>query len=155
MSDLWLKAGYAYGGREAINEAEIADLAKPLLSTPPKLWMTHAPSFLPFWDGRGEDTGFLGKEFGTDYDFFLLPPIDKARGAPGLVESHITAMLRETSESRALMAYVASGAQGEAWAKLCNGFGVSPRKGAKLEWYPDALSRRTAEVIPRWRGRRL
>jgi hypothetical protein len=45
------------------------------------------------------------------------------------------------------MGYVASGAQGEAFVKRGHMLGGTPRKGAKLEWYPDAYRRRVAEVI--------
>jgi alpha-glucoside transport system substrate-binding protein len=146
MFELWLKPEYAFGGRETINQTEMWDLPKPMLEELPKLWMTDTPSYFPVYDGRSTDTAFAGKEFGKDFDFFLLPPIDPAYGAPVLMEGHLVSMLRDTSESRALMEYVASGTQGEVWARQV-GLGATPRKGARLEWYPDALSRKVAEVM--------
>ena len=109
--------------------------------------MNYAPGYLPIFDGRSGATDFLFKAYGTDYDFFLLPTIDKSYGAPVQVESHIAALLHDTDDARALMAYIASGAQGEAYVKQGFKLGGSPGKRTKLEWYPDSYSRRVAEVI--------
>jgi alpha-glucoside transport system substrate-binding protein len=105
--------------------------------------MTDTPSYFPVLDAV---TDFGVRRLGTDYDFFLLPPIDKAYGAPAQVEGHVISMLHDTPEARALMKYVASGAQGEAWVKQV-GLGTSPRKGAKLEWHTTPLGHKVGEVI--------
>jgi alpha-glucoside transport system substrate-binding protein len=148
MSDIWFKPGYAYGGRQALNTTYQWDVGQLMFSTPPKCWLMKEPSWSWEWDGRSDYTAFRSKVYGQDYAFFLLPPIDKAYGTPVLVGSaFITAMFHDRPEVRALIEYLTTGAQSEAWIKLGRRANFSPHKDASLDWYTIPQERAVAEAI--------
>jgi len=147
MSDIWFKPGYAYGGRQVLNTTYQWKVGRFLLSNPPKCWLMKEYNATLDFDGSSDFTAFSLKKYGQDYDFFLFPPIDKAYGTPVLVEGHITAMFHDRPEVRALMEYLTTGAEIEAWIKLGKHGGFSPHKDAKLDWYTIPRERALAEAI--------
>jgi alpha-glucoside transport system substrate-binding protein len=147
MSDIWLKPGYAYGGQDALNKTYLWDVAWPLFYNPPKCWLMNESNSITEYDGKGTTTAFSMKEFGKDYAFFLLPPIDESYGTPVQAVGHFTSILHDRPEVRALMEYLTTGAQLENWIKSGISFGFSPQKNAKPEWFIDPRERAIAEVI--------
>jgi alpha-glucoside transport system substrate-binding protein len=146
MDDVWFEPGYAYGTREALNTAQRWDVGYFLLDTPPKCWLMKEPNWIWTFDGKSTNTALTNNEYGQDYDFFLLPAIDQAHGAPVQAEAHITGMFQDRPEVRALMEYLSTGAQIEAWIKLGHSAGLSPYKGASLDWYTIPQERAAAEI---------
>jgi alpha-glucoside transport system substrate-binding protein len=146
MSDLWFKPGYAYGERKALNTTYQWQVGPLMLATPPKCWLAKEPNWSLDYDGRNDYTVFDNKVYGQDYAFFLLPSIDPAYGTPVLVEGYITAMFHDRPEVRALMEYLTTGAQIEAWIKLGKHAGFSPHKEARLDWYTIPRERAVAEI---------
>jgi alpha-glucoside transport system substrate-binding protein len=55
-------------------------------------------------------------------------------------------MFHDRPEVRALMEYLTTGAQIEAWIKLGNHAGFSPHKETRLDWYTNPRERAVAEV---------
>jgi alpha-glucoside transport system substrate-binding protein len=64
-----------------------------------------------------------------------------------VVESFVTAMFHDRPEVRALMDYLSTGAQNEAWIKLGRHAGFSPHKDASLDWYTIPQERAVAVAI--------
>ena len=146
MSDLWFTPGYTSGGRSAINQTSTASAINGLLASPPKCWMAKEPTWVLGFDGESDHTAFDSKVFGKDYDFFVLPSIDAAYGAPIQVESWVHAMFHDRPEVRAFMEYLSTGAADEAWIKQGKHFGFSANNGAQSNWYVQERYRATAEV---------
>lgn len=146
MADIWFEPGYSYAPREKLNSTAMSQVDGFLLDSPPKCWLMKEPNYIWAFDGAGSATAFVGKEYGKDYGFFLLPPIDKAHGAPVQVEAHITAMFQDRPEVRALMEYLSTGAPTEAWVRQGDTAGLSPYKGASLDWYTIRQERAAAEI---------
>jgi len=152
MSDIWFKPGYTWSkpglaasGRQALNQTYYGETDRAMLDTPPKCWLLKEHSGILDYDGS-DYTAFDAKEFGKDYAFFVLPPIDKEFGAPVQVEGHFFAMFHDRPEVRALMEYLTTGAQVEAWIKAGDRTGFSPHKAASLDWYAKPRERAVAEV---------
>ena len=147
MSDIWFKPGYVYGGRQSLNKTSTWDVAWYMFDDPPRCWLMKEPTWTVTYDGHGTYTAFTRKVFKTDYDFFLLPPIDPNYGAPIQVEGVITAMFHDRPEVRALLEYLTTGDQLEYWIAWGIPFGFSPHKNAKPDWSNNLRERAIAEVI--------
>ena len=92
-------------------------------------------------------TEFRSKEYGKDYDFFLLPPVDKAAGTPVLVEGHITAMLHDRPEVRALVEWLTTGRAGRARGSSWAATPASRRtRTPSSDWYTNERDRKLAEI---------
>ncbi len=146
MGDLFFKPGYTLGGREAINRMTMYEASRAIFATPPKCWLIKEPGDIVDWDGVSDYTIFDSKVFGQDYAFFVLPPIDPAYGAPVQMQAFLYTMFHDRPEVRALMEYLATGADVEAWIKQGNHFGISPHQNARLDWYPHERERAVAAL---------
>lgn len=144
MSEIWFKPGYTDVKRQNINMTYWWNVMPRMLESPPKCWLFKAASYINGWDGQSDNTAFTSKAFGTDYGFFVLPPIEPAYGAPVTIYGHIMGMFHDRPEVRALMEYLTTGAPLEAWITSAHRFGFSLHKDAKLEWYPQAGGERAA-----------
>lgn len=147
MSDIWFRPGYAQVDRQALNTTYQWDIDQPLFDDPPTCWMAYVPSWSTEWNGKRSITPFMARKFGVDYDFFILPPIDPAYGAPVQVDAHITALLNDRPEARALMEYVITGKALENWIKSDIRFGFSPHKDADPDWSDEPRERALARAI--------
>ncbi len=138
LSDLWLKPGYVYGGREAIVTTFFGDAPLPMFENPPKCWLHKQGNFI---------TSFFpaGVKAGEDYDFFYLPPIDAQYGKPYLVAGDIMAAFSNRPEVLAVMEYFTKGEAVKGW--LAAGGALSPHKDAQLDWYGDPVERKIAQLV--------
>ncbi|HUM70115.1 MAG TPA: ABC transporter substrate-binding protein, partial [Chloroflexota bacterium] len=77
-SELWFNDDYVLGGRSSIVSTFFGDSPGPMFADPPQCWLHKQANFI---------TSFFpqGTEYGVDYDFFYLPPVDEAYGRPFLV----------------------------------------------------------------------
>jgi alpha-glucoside transport system substrate-binding protein len=147
MSDIWLKPGYVYGGRQALNATYQWGVADPMFYPDPKCWLLEDLSTITEIDGEGTSTTFSNRAYGKDYAFFLPPPADASHGIPVQVSGLVTTMFHDRPEARALMEYLTTGAQLENWIKSNINDGFSPHKEANPEWFSSARERALAEVI--------
>ncbi len=156
MSEIWFKPGYTDVKRQNMNTTYSWDVMPRMMKNPPTCWLFKAPSYIGGWDGQSIDTAFTNKEFGKDYAFFVLPPIEQAYAAPVTLWGHITGMFNDRPEVRALMEYLTTGEHLKAWITQVNRFGFSLHKSAKLEWYPQAGGERaSAETVQKASSRRF
>jgi alpha-glucoside transport system substrate-binding protein len=138
LSEIWFDSGNVYGGRKAIATTSFIDAARPMFENPPRCWLHRQASFI---------TLFFPKDakMGVDYDFFYLPPIDARFGSPMLVSGDLLAMFKDRPEVRAVMEWFATATSVEGWVKA--GGAISPHNDASLEWYPNDMDRKIAEMI--------
>lgn len=138
MAEIWLNDAYVRGGKAGIVSTFFGDAPTPMFENPPQCWLHRQGNFI---------TSFFpaGKEAGTDYDFFYLPPIDDAQGKPFLVAGDIMAMFNDRPETRAVMEYFSTGESVKGW--LAAGGALSPHLDAQLDWYGNDVERGIAEIV--------
>ncbi len=147
LADIWFTPGYAYGGREQINDNTAWQAEGWMFAKPPKCWMLKEPGWIAAFDGSTTYTFFQSREYGTEYDFFLLPPFAEGTTAPLQLNGHFLTMFHDRPEVRALLQYVASGAAGEAWMKLGTHAELSAHKDANPAWEVEARERDLAQAV--------
>ena len=84
-------------------------------------------------------------EFGTDYNFFYLPPIDDAIGSPALGAGDIAARYTDNPASQAFMEFLATPEAGEGWA--AEGGYLSPFTSFDTSIYPTESARQSGELL--------
>lgn len=138
MGEIWLNNDYVYGGTARILGDNFIDSQAHLLEDPPACYLHRQASFARF---------FVPPEaqFGQDYDFFYLPPIDPQYGKPVLGAGEIFAMFNDRPEVREVMRYLTTPESTEALIKA-GGF-LSAHKGTPLEWFPTEADLRFAQIV--------
>ena len=68
--------------------------------------------------------GGLEGEYGVDWNFFNLPPIDPAYGRPVQVEGHLLTVYHDRPEVRALVEYFLTGEPYKVWMANYEGTGM-------------------------------
>jgi len=147
LADIWFAPGYAFGGRETLNKNTLWQAESWLFAQPPKCWLLKEPSWVVAWDGSSPYTAFKSREYGKDYDFFMLPPFTEGATAPVQLEGHVVAMFHDRPEVRALLQYIASGAAVKAWVKLGAYQDLSPHKDASPTWIVQARDKAMAAAV--------
>lgn len=138
MGQIWLNDAYVYGGVENISREGFRESASHLLEDPPGCYLHRQASFAPFF--------FPAKaRYGTDYDFFYLPPIDPQYGKPVLGSGEIFAMFNDRPEVREVMRYLTTAEAIK--TKVERGGFVSPNKNTPLNWFPTEADLRYAQIL--------
>ena len=107
-----------------------------LFTDPPECYLHHQASFIT---GLG---AFVDQEAGTDYDFFMTPPIEQ----DGVIAAgDLFGMFNDTPEARQLMDYLTTAEAQQIWVE--RGGALSPNKNVDLDAYPDDISRKSAEAL--------
>lgn len=126
-----------YGGKVGALSTPFGDSILGLFKDPPNCYLHRQGNFI---------AAFLPENLDPNQvDIFPLPPIDRQYGLPILVGGDIFAMFNDTPEARQLMQYLASKKPHEVAATL--GAYISPHKDIDLNLYPDALTRKQAEIL--------
>ncbi|NET36198.1 MAG: carbohydrate ABC transporter substrate-binding protein [Cyanothece sp. SIO1E1] len=133
-----LNPDYVVGGAVGVISTPFGDAPTPLFDQPPGCYLHRQASFI---------TAFLpdAVELGQDVDIFPLPAMTAQSGLPILVGGIVFGMLNDTPATQALMAYLATPQPHTIWAGL--GSYISPHKQVSLDAYPDAITRRQAEIL--------
>ena len=138
MMSIWGNEQYVYGGTTNILSTSVADAQRPMFDNPPSCWLYRqadwASSFFP-----------EGKTAPKDSKFFYLPPIKEEFGKPVLGAGDVYAMFNDRPEVRAVMEFLATPEAAKGWIEK-GGF-VSPNKSVPLEWYPDEVTRKVADIM--------
>ena len=129
---------YVWGGKVGALSIPWGDAPQGLFNSPPDCFMYRQGNFVTNF--FPDDVGL-----GETIDVFVLPSIDPEYGAPMLVAGDVFAMLNNTPEARALMAYLATPTAHEIWAER-GGF-LSAHQQLDPAVYPDALSRKLGELL--------
>ena len=129
-SDLWFNDDYVFGGRSSIVSTFFGDSPTPMFGDTPQCWLHRQANFI---------TSFFpeGSEYGVDYDFFYLPPVDEAYGRPFLVAGDLVAMFNDRPEVRALMEYFTTPQSVSGW--LEGGGAIAAHQTATRDLYGSDL----------------
>jgi len=138
VAEIFFTEGYVNGGRETILSMWVGDTPKPMFDDPPSCWMHKQAGWI---------TAFFpeGKKAPEDAMFFYLPPIKEEHGKPALGAGDLFAMFNDRPEVRALMEYLSTPAAAEVWVKT-GGF-IPANRNVPLDWYPDLVDRKQAEIL--------
>jgi alpha-glucoside transport system substrate-binding protein len=137
-SEVWFNDAYVSGGRSSIVTTFFGDAPAGLFSDPPACWLHRQANFI---------TSFFpeGTEYGVDYDFFYLPPVDEAFGKPFLVAGDLVAMFNDRPEVRALMEYFTTPQSASGW--LEGGGAISAHQTATQDMYGSDLDYGVSQLV--------
>jgi alpha-glucoside transport system substrate-binding protein len=137
-SELWFNDDYVLGGRSSIVSTFFGDSPGPMFEDPPQCWLHKQANFI---------TSFFpeGTEYGVDYDFFYLPPVDEAYGRPFLVAGDLIAMFNDRPEVRALMEYFTTPQSVSGWME--GGGAIAAHQTATEDMYGSPLDWGVSELV--------
>ncbi|MBP8000008.1 MAG: carbohydrate ABC transporter substrate-binding protein [Chloroflexi bacterium] len=137
-SDLWFNDAFVLGGRASIVSTFFGDAPGPMFENPPQCWLHKQANFI---------TSFFpeGTQYGVDYDFFYLPPVDDAYGKPFLVAGDLVAMFNDRPEVRALMEYFTTPQSARGW--LEGGGAIAAHQTATRDLYGSDLDWGVSELV--------
>jgi len=138
MGQIWLNEDYVYGGVATILSENFKESPAHLFEDPPGCYLHRQASWAPLFFPPGH-------EYGQDYDFFYLPPIDPEFGKPVLGGGDILAMFNDRPEVREVVRYLTT--PESAKALIENGGFLSPHKNTPLDWFPTVSDLRFAQII--------
>jgi alpha-glucoside transport system substrate-binding protein len=133
---------YALGGAEGTVSTGFLDAIYTVFADPPQAYMVKQSGFA----GGIVKSQYPELEFGTDFNFFVIPTIDGS-APPVQVGGDAMAIFNDTPEVRAVVAYLTSGRGGRAWA--ASGFDLSPNNKVTGLSYTDPISAAKANVLLR------
>ncbi len=138
FGEIWFNDDYVLGGRSSIASTFFGDAPTPMFGDPPTCWLHKQANFI---------TSFFpeGSEFGVDYDFFYLPPVDEAYGRPFLVAGDLLAMFNDRPEVRALMEYFTTPESVSGWME--GGGAISAHQTATQEMYGSDLDWSVSQLV--------
>lgn len=137
-SSVWFNDSYVNGGRTSIVSTFFGDAPAGMFTDPPNCWLHRQANFI---------TSFFpeGKVYGTDYDFFYLPPVDAAYGKPFLVAGDLIAMFNDRPEVRALMEYFTTPQSVSGW--LQGGGAIAAQQTATKDLYGSDLDYNISQLV--------
>jgi alpha-glucoside transport system substrate-binding protein len=140
VGDIWFTEGNVLGGRENIVQTSFQAAPTPMFEDPPACMLHRQASFAQ--QLFPEDT-----EYGTDYDFFYLPPIqDGGTGDnPMLTAGDLLVAFDDSPVVQAFIEYAATVEAQEAWAE--NGNYLCPNSGCNPDVYPNDAFVKQGELL--------
>ncbi len=139
FGEISLEPGQVAGGRRAILSVPVLAAIDPMFADPPGCLLTRQASFQ---EGNLPEDVKIGPE--GDVDVFVLPSMD-ADNVPLLASGEIAAALTDSTEARALLAYLASPQSGVPWAAV-GGYN-SPHMGFDPAAYGSDFERRLGGLV--------
>ena len=137
-SEVWFNDDYVLGGRSSIVSTFFGDAPGPMFEDPPQCWLHRQANFIPSFFPEGT-------EYGVDYDFFYLPPVDDAYGKPFLVAGDLVAMMNDRPEVRALMEYFTTPQSVSGW--LEGGGAIAAHQTATQDMYGTDMDWSVSELV--------
>lgn len=139
VADLWFTEGNVLGGRQNIVQTSFSAAPEPMFEEPPACLLHRQASFVQ--GSFPEDM-----EYGTNYDFFILPPIEGGTGEnPMLTAGDLLAIFEDNALTQAFAEFAATAEGQEAWAQagsmLCASSNCSP------DVYPDEATTKQGEAL--------
>ncbi|MGD8805203.1 MAG: extracellular solute-binding protein, partial [Chloroflexota bacterium] len=137
-SEIWFNDAYVFGGRSSIVSTAFGDAPAPLFTDPPGCWLHRQANFI---------TSFFPEDaqYGVDYDFFYLPPVDEQYGKPFLIAGDLMAMFNDRPEVRALMEYMTTPQAVSGW--LEGGGAIAAQQTATEDMYGSPVDWGVAQLV--------
>ncbi|CAN5430144.1 ABC transporter substrate-binding protein [soil metagenome] len=142
MVPIWTNDDFVNGGQANIAREAFGTSINGILGGADGACVLHRQA--TFIEGFISETA-PDAEFGTDYNFFYLPPIDSEIGSPALGAGDLAARYTTTAASQAFMQFLATPEAGEGWAEQ-GGF-LSPFTGFDASVYPTDSTRSSSELL--------
>ena len=113
---IWTNDDYVFGGQQQIARESFGTSVTGLLGDNPECGMHRQATFIESFIAENAPDA----EFGVDYDFFYLPPIegDGFDGRPALGAGDFAALYSENPAANTFMQFLATAEAGEGWAAL-------------------------------------
>lgn len=127
----------AFGSPRAALETDFREAGDPLFSDTPGCLFLHQGSFMPAFFGDGDLVA------GRDYDFFPFPAMAAGGGSAVIGGGDLFGLLTDSPAAAELMRYLVSDEAQSIWVAQGGSLSVS----AGVRDYPDAVSRRAAELL--------
>jgi alpha-glucoside transport system substrate-binding protein len=113
MVPIWTNDDYVFGGQQQIARENFGSSVTGILGDDPECGLHRQATFIE---------GFIlenapDAEFGTDYDFFYLPPIDDGIGRPTMGGGDFAALYTDNGAAATFIDWLANPEAGEAWAE--------------------------------------
>jgi alpha-glucoside transport system substrate-binding protein len=126
-----------YGGATTVLTTPFADGGNPLFTDPPGCLFHHQASWMSqlFMEKGGATAG--------DFDYYPFPDIDQAYSGSVIGAGDYMAVFKDTPQSRALIAYLATAEAQSVWV----GLGGQLSGNKTVTNYPDELLARSGEVL--------
>lgn len=129
----------AYGGAKYVVNTNFGTAANPMFDNPPGCLFHHQASFI---------TDFFKNEAGAkdgDFDFFPFPDINSQYTGSVTGGGDLVGMFNDTPQARSLIQWLLTPDAQSIWVKR-GGF-ISGNKNVPLDAYPDAASKKSAEIL--------
>jgi alpha-glucoside transport system substrate-binding protein len=114
---IWTNDDYVFGGQEQIAREAFGTSVTGILGEPDsglECGLHRQATFIESFIAENAPDA----EFGTDYDFFYLPPINDEHGRPTLGAGDFAAQYSENAAANTFMQFLATPQAGEGWAAL-------------------------------------
>lgn len=139
VANIWFTEGNVLGGSQSIVQTDVAASTEPMFEDPPGCLLHRQAGFI---QGSFPENA----EYGVNYDFFYLPPIEAGTGeSPVLTAGDLLAIFEDTPVTRAFAAFAATAEAQEAWAQagsmVCSNASCSP------DAYPDDATTKQGELL--------
>jgi alpha-glucoside transport system substrate-binding protein len=142
---IWTNDDYVFGGQEQIAREAFGTSVTGILGDPGagvECGLHRQATFIESFIAENAPDA----EFGTDYDFFYLPPIEEEFGNPTMGGGDFAAMYTENEAANTFMQFLATPAAGEGWAAL--GGYLSPFAPVfDSSIYPSDSARRASDIL--------
>jgi alpha-glucoside transport system substrate-binding protein len=141
MVPIWTNDDYVFGGQAQIAREAFGTSVTGILGDEPECGLHRQATFIESFIEDNEPDA----EFGTDYDFFFLPPIE-GDGAPALGAGDFAALYTDNAAARTFIEYMATPEAGEPWA--ARGGYLSPFAPVFDESvYPTDSARKASQLL--------
>jgi alpha-glucoside transport system substrate-binding protein len=139
VSNIWFTEGNVLGGNQSIVQTSVAAAPEPMFEDPPSCLLHRQAGFI---QGSFPDNA----EYGVNYDFFYLPPIEAGTGeSPVLTAGDLLTIFEDTPVTRAFAQFAATAKGQEAWARA--GSMVCANASCSPDAYPDDATTKQGELL--------
>lgn len=142
IAPIWTNDDYVFGGQEQIARENFGTAIVGITTGEGGDCMLHRQA--TFIEGFISDQA-PDAEYGTDYDFFLLPSINEEFGKPALGGGDFAALYTDNPAAAEFMKFLTNAEAGEGWA-AAGGF-LSPFATFDSSVYPTESSRTSGELL--------
>jgi alpha-glucoside transport system substrate-binding protein len=140
-----MDSSYTLGGANGTVSTGFIEAIHAVFSDPPQAYMVKQSGF----GGGVVKAQYPELEYPTDFDFFVLPG-KGGETVPMQVGGDVMAVFNDTSEVKAVVAYLTSEHGANAWA--ASGFDLSPNMMVSSASYTDPISAAKAEALAKAAG---
>ncbi len=142
MEPIWFNDDYVFGGTAQIAREAFSSSPAGILGDDPECGLHRQATFAEGFILENDPDA----EFGSEYDFFYLPPIDEAHGNVTMGGGDFAALYTDNDAARTLLEWLTTPESGESWASQ-GGF-LSPYAPVFDDSvYPSDSAREASDIL--------